>query len=68
MAENTGRFLIKILAASTSMIDFFCTSMTASNFWDDKKSTPGNFEDDKMLSCISMNANNESEKPALNLF
>ena len=31
--------IIKLLAASTFMIDFFCKSMVASNFCDDRKST-----------------------------
>ena len=34
----TIEILIKILAASTCMIDFFCKSMAASNFCDDSKS------------------------------
>ena len=45
MANNTRRQLftieipIKILAASTCMIDFFSENIVASNFWDDRKST-----------------------------
>ena len=44
MAEDTRKqfftieVLNKILAASTCMIDFFCKSMTASNFCDERKS------------------------------
>ena len=34
----TIEIFIKILAASTCMIDFFCKSMAASNFCDEKKS------------------------------
>ena len=46
MAENTPRqflqleILIKMLAASTCMIEFFCKSMAASNFCNERKSAP----------------------------
>ena len=36
----TIEILIKILAASPCMIGFFCKSMAASNFCDDRKSAP----------------------------
>ena len=44
ISENTRRhfftteILIKILAASTCMIDFFCKSMAAAIYCDDRKS------------------------------
>ena len=47
MAENTHRqiftteVLIRILAANTCMIDFFCESTAASNFCNDRKSALG---------------------------